>query len=42
MYTLAVSFTGSYTEGEPNFPRQNNNLNLKKSVVGVDKVMNFP
>ena len=41
MYTLPVSFTGSYTEGEPNFPRQNN-LNLKNNVVGVDKVMNFP
>ena len=41
MYTLPVSFTGSYTEGEPNFPRQNN-LNLKKSVVGEDKGINLP
>ena len=41
MHTLRVSFTGSYTEDEPNFPRQNN-LNLQKSVVGVGKVMNFP
>ena len=41
MHTLRVSFTGSYTEDEPNFPRQNN-LNLQNSVVGVDKVMNFP
>ena len=41
MHTLRVSFTGSYTKDEPNFPRQNN-LNLQKSVVGVDKVRNFP
>ena len=41
MHSLPVNFTGSYTEDEPNFPRQNN-LILQKSVVGVDKVMNFP
>ena len=41
MHSLPVSFTGSYTEDESKFPQQNN-LNLQKSVVGVDKVMNFP
>ena len=35
-----MSFTGSYTEDEPNFPRQNN-LILQKMVSGVDKVVNF-
>ena len=35
-----MSFSGSYTEREPNFPRQNN-LILKKKVSGVDKVVNF-
>ena len=35
-----VSFTGSYTEDEPNFPPQNN-LSLQKKVSGVDKVVNF-
>ena len=39
-FTLPVSFSGSYTEDEPNFPRQNN-LILKKKVSGVDKVVNF-
>ena len=38
--TLPVSFKGSYTEDEPNFPRQNN-LILQKNVPGVDKVVNF-
>ena len=40
MHTLLVSFRGSYTENEPNFPWQNN-LILHKCVVGVDKVVNF-
>ena len=40
MHTLPVSFTGSYTEDEPNFAWENN-LILQKSVVGVDKAMNF-
>ena len=40
MQTLPVSFTGSYTKNEPNFPWQNN-LNLKKMVAGIDKVLNF-
>ena len=35
-----VNFTGSYTEDEPNFPRQNN-LILQKKVSGGDKVVNF-
>ena len=33
-------FYNSYTEDEPNFPRQNN-LILQKKVSGVDKVVNF-
>ena len=40
VFTLPVSFTGSYTEDEPNFPRKNN-LILQKKVSGVDKVVNF-
>ena len=40
VFTLLVSFSGSYTEDEPNFPRQNS-LILKKKVSGVDKVVNF-
>ena len=35
-----MSFTGSCTEDEPNFPRQNN-LILQKKVSGLDKVVNF-
>ena len=35
-----VSFTGSCTEDELNFPRQNN-LILQKKVSGIDKVVNF-
>ena len=35
-----MSFRGSYTENEPNFPWQNN-LILHKCVAGVDKVVNF-
>ena len=38
--TLPVSFTGYYTEDEPNFPQQNN-LIMQKKVSGVDKVVNF-
>ena len=30
--TLPVSFTGSYTEDEPNVPRQNNLIQQKKVV----------
>ena len=40
VFTFLVSFTGSYTEDEPNFPRQNN-LILQKKVSGADKVVNF-
>ena len=40
IFTLPRKFTGSYTEDEPNFPRQNN-LILLKMVSGVDKVVNF-
>ena len=32
VFTLPVSFTGSYTKDEPNLPRQNN-LILQKKVV---------
>ena len=39
VFTLPVSVTDSYTEGEPNFPRQNNVV-LSKKLSGVDKVMN--
>ena len=35
-----MSFTGSYTKGEPNFCWQNN-LILQKMVSGIDKVVNF-
>ena len=37
---LPMSFTGSHTKDEPNFPWQNN-LTLQKKVSGVDKVVNF-
>ena len=40
VFTLNVSFTGSYNEDEPNFPQQNN-LILQKKVTGVDKAVNF-
>ena len=39
-FTSPMNLTGSYTEDEPNFPRQNN-LILQKMVSGVDKVVNF-
>ena len=39
MHTLPVSFTGSYTKDEPNFPRQNNHI-LQKMMAGVEKVVN--
>ena len=32
VFTLPVSFTGSYTEDEPNVPRQNNLIQQKKVV----------
>ena len=35
-----MSFTGSYTKDEPNFPWQNN-LILQKKVSGIEKVVNF-
>ena len=35
VFKLPVSFTGSYTEDKPNFPRQNN-LILQKTVSGVE------
>ena len=37
---LPASFPGSYTQDEPNFPRQTN-LILHKKDSGVDKVVNF-
>ena len=40
VFTLPVSFTGSYALDEPNFPWQNN-LILQKKLFGVDKVVNF-
>ena len=40
VFTLPVSFTGSYTENKPNFPWQND-LILHKKVSGVYKVVNF-
>ena len=36
VFTSPVSFTGSYTEDEPNFP-----TNFTEKVSGVDKVVNF-
>ena len=35
-----MRFEGSYTEGEPNFPRQNNII-LQKMVSGVNNFVNF-
>ena len=32
VFTLPVSFTGSYTEDKPNFPQQNNLILQKKGV----------
>ena len=40
VFTLPMSFTGSYTEDELNFPWQNN-LILQKKMSGIDKVGNF-
>ena len=37
---LPVSFTGSYTEDEPDFPWQKN-LILQKKVSGINKVENL-
>ena len=39
-FKIPVGFTGSYTEGEPNFPRQRN-LILQKKVSEIDKVVSF-
>ena len=36
-----MSFTGSYTEDEPTYHQQKNDLNLQTIVSGVDKVVNF-
>ena len=33
VFTLSVSFTGSYTKDEPNFPLQNNLILKKKSCL---------
>ena len=35
-----MSFTGSYTKDELNFPRRNN-LILQKKMSGIDKIGNF-
>ena len=40
VFMLPMSFTGSYTKDEPNFPQQNNVI-LKKMLSGIDKVVNF-
>ena len=40
VFALPVSFTGSYTKNEPNFPQQND-LILQKKVSGAYKVVNF-
>lgn len=41
VFMLPVSFTGSYTEVEPTYHQQKNDLNLQKIVSGVDNVVNF-
>ena len=33
VFTFSVSFTGSYTKDEPNFPLQNNLILQKKSCL---------
>ena len=40
VFTLPVSFTGSYTEDEPDFLRQKT-LILQKKVSGINKVENL-
>ena len=40
IFMSPMSFSGSYTEDEPNFPQQNS-LILQKMLSGVDKVVNF-
>ena len=40
VFTFPVSYTSSYTEDKPNFPRQNN-LILQRKVSGLDEVVNF-
>ena len=39
VFTLPVTFAGSYTEDEPNFPRRNNAISQK--MCGVNKRVNF-
>ena len=41
IFTLPMSFTGSYTEDEPNSSRQNNLIILQKMVSDIDKVVNL-
>ena len=41
VFMLPVSFTGSYTEDEPTYHQQKNDLNLQKIVSRVDNVVNF-
>ena len=40
VFTLPMTFTGSFTEDEPNIPRQNNVI-VQKKVSAVHKVVNF-
>ena len=40
VFTLPVSFIGSYNEDKPNFPCKKT-LILQKKVSSVDKVVNF-
>ena len=40
VFTFLMSFTGSYTDDEPNFPWQNN-LILQKKASGADKFQGF-
>ena len=40
VFMLPVSFIGSYTKDEQNFPQQNNVI-LKKMLSGREKVVNF-
>ena len=40
MFLLHVGFTGSYTQDEPNFLRQNNLISQQK-VSSIDEFVNF-
>ena len=40
VFTLPVSVTSTYTEGEPTFLRQKNQI-LQKILSGVEKAVNF-